>query len=137
MTPGQRRSRRANGDGTITRRANGLWQGEAYVTTTRGVRRREYVYGRDRDEVRARLNQLLAAEQSNIRVSHERWTVEAYLRYWLEDVVRPTRAPKTYQGYELAVRLHLVPVDEVAVVPAALGVGAGSVGAALAALDGA
>src|SRR3954447_22765592 len=64
----------------------------------RGVRRREYVYGRDRDEVRAKLNQLLAAEQAAIPVSHERWTVEAYLRYWLEDVVRPTRAPKTHQG---------------------------------------
>src|SRR5215212_5626562 len=99
------------GDGTITRRANGLWQGAAYVTTTRGVRRREYVYGGDRDEVRAKPNQLLAAEQAAIPVSHERWTVEAYLRYWLEDVVRPTRAPKTHQGYELAVRLHIVPRD--------------------------
>ena len=106
----KRRSRRANGDGTITRRANGLWQGAAYVTTTRGVRRREYVYGKDRDEVRARLNALLAAEQANIQVSHERWTVEAWLTYWLADVVRPTRAPKTHQGYELVVRRHLVPV---------------------------
>jgi integrase len=110
MTAPQRRSRRANGDGTITRRANGLWQGAAYVTTTRGIRRREYVYGRDRDEVRAKLNQLLSAEQARIPVSHERWTVEAYLSYWLEHVVRPSRAPKTHQGYELAVRLHIVPV---------------------------
>jgi hypothetical protein len=29
----------------------------------------------------ARLSQLLASEQANIPVSHERWTFEAHLRY--------------------------------------------------------
>lgn len=31
-------------------------------------------------------------------------------RSLLEDVVRPNKAPKTYQGYELVVRLHILPV---------------------------
>lgn len=35
--------------------------------------------------------------------------VKGYLEYWLETVVKPNRAPKTYQGYELVVRLHIVP----------------------------
>jgi integrase len=35
--------------------------------------------------------------------------VEGYLQHWLETVVKPNRAPKTYQGYELAVRRHIAP----------------------------
>ncbi len=31
------------------------------------------------------------------------------LLYWLQDVVRPARKPKTYQGYEVVVRVHLIP----------------------------
>jgi integrase len=37
------------------------------------------------------------------------WTVAEYLTYWLRQVVREDRRPKTYQGYEGVVRLHLIP----------------------------
>jgi hypothetical protein len=104
------RRRRPNGDGTITRRSNGLWQGAVFVTTSRGVRRREYVYGRDRNRVRDRVAALLAREAAGRPVPDERWTVAAYLGHWLAEVVRPTLAPRTYQGYEAVVRRHLVPV---------------------------
>lgn len=36
-------------------------------------------------------------------------TVAQWLAYWLEDVVKPARKPSTYVGYEVAVRLYLVP----------------------------
>ena len=104
------RRRRPNGDGTITRRRNGLWQGAVFVTTSRGVRRREYVYRRVRDQVRDRVAALVAREAAGLPVPHERWTVAAYLDYWLAEVIRPTRQPLTYQGYESVVRRHLVPV---------------------------
>ena len=39
----------------------------------------------------------------------ENWTVEAYLKHWLSAVVKPHKAPKTYQGYELVVRRHILP----------------------------
>ena len=103
-------ARRANGDGTITRRRSGLWQGAVFVTTSMGMRRREYVYGRDRDVVRARVAALVAGEAAGVPVPHERWTVAAYLEYWLAEVVRPALQPRTYQGYEAVVRRHLVPV---------------------------
>ncbi|MGZ6791091.1 MAG: tyrosine-type recombinase/integrase [Mycobacteriaceae bacterium] len=48
--------------------------------------------------------------QDRERLAAENWTVEQYLAHWLVAVVRPNRAPKTYQGYELAVRRHVVPV---------------------------
>jgi hypothetical protein len=64
-----------------------LWQGAVFVTTSSGVRRREYVYGRDRDLVRAQVAALVAGEAAGVPVPHERWTVAAYLEYWLEEVV--------------------------------------------------
>ncbi|MBK7622379.1 MAG: site-specific integrase [Kineosporiaceae bacterium] len=103
------RGRRPNGDGTITRRRDGLWQGAVFVTTSHGARRREYVYGRDRDLVRDRVAALVAREAAGRAVPHERWTLAAYLQHWLAEVVRPTRAPRTYQGYEAVVRRHLPP----------------------------
>ena len=101
--------RRGNGDGTITRRRNGLWQGAVFVTTSHGTRRREYVYGRDREQVRDRVARLVAREAVGIPVPHERWTVADYLNHWLQKVIRPSRQPLTYQGYESVVRRHLVP----------------------------
>lgn len=44
-----------------------------------------------------------------LTVAAENWTVEQYLDHWLSSVVKPNRAPRTYQGYELVVRRHLVP----------------------------
>ena len=35
------------------------------------------------------------------------WTIAEYLNYWLRHIVKEERRPKTYQGYEGVVRLHL------------------------------
>jgi len=42
-------------------------------------------------------------------VASVNWTVAEYLTYWLREVVREDRRPKTYQGYEGVARLHLIP----------------------------
>jgi integrase len=39
----------------------------------------------------------------------ERTTIADYLTWWLENVIKPTRRPKTYRTYEQQVRLHLIP----------------------------
>jgi integrase len=36
-------------------------------------------------------------------------TLEEYLKTWLGDSIRPCVDPKTYEGYEVACRLHIVP----------------------------
>ena len=43
---------------------------------------------------------MLRQADENIPVSSESWTIEQYLTYWLDHVVRAERRPKTYQGYE-------------------------------------
>jgi hypothetical protein len=66
-------------------------------------------YARSHDDARRLLTALLAKADLGIPVASESWTVAEYLNYWLRHVVREDRRPKTYQGYEGVVRLHLIP----------------------------
>ena len=97
-------------EGSIYRRGDGRWVGSAYAPTNRGGRKRVYFYGATRAEVREKLTALLRDVDRGLTIAAENWTVEQYLAHWLAAVVRSNRAPKTYQGYELAVRRHVVPV---------------------------
>ncbi|MFP5346123.1 MAG: tyrosine-type recombinase/integrase [Actinomycetes bacterium] len=102
-------SRWANGEHTIYRRQDGRWAAVAFVPTNTGGRKRVWVYGRTRAEAKEKQDKLLREADAGVRVSVENWNVQAYLEHWLETVVRPNRAAKTYQGYELAVRRHIAP----------------------------
>ncbi|GAB2752703.1 site-specific integrase [Terrabacter koreensis] len=102
-------TRRANGDHTIYRRQDGRWAAVAFVPTNTGGRKRVWLYAHTRTEAKEKLEKLLREVDAGVRVSVENWNVEGYLQYWLEIVVKPNRAPKTYQGYELAVRRHIAP----------------------------
>lgn len=52
---------------------------------------------------------VIAAEAVPARLARVTEAVEQYLQHWLATVVQANRAPKTYQGYELAVRRHILP----------------------------
>jgi integrase len=108
--PRQRRSRkRVNGEGTIYQRKDGRWEGAAYVLTTGGTFKRVRVYGRSYDDARKSLTKIVEQSDQGIPAASQSWTVAEYLDYWLEHIVRAERRPKTYEGYESIVRLHLVP----------------------------
>ncbi|MEU1922582.1 tyrosine-type recombinase/integrase [Streptomyces albogriseolus] len=102
-------AKRANGEGSITIRKDGTYHGRVYVTTTSGIRKRVSVYGKTRDEVRHKITELQAQENQGIPVPDTNMNLEDYLTYWLAAVVKVHRRPKTYQGYESVVRVHLVP----------------------------
>jgi integrase len=106
---GRRGQKRANGEGTIYQRRDGRWEGAAFVLTTAGTHRRVRVYGPTRDDARKKLMNLIQQSDQGIPVASTAWSVAEYLNYWLRDVVFQERRPKTYQGYEGVVRLHLIP----------------------------
>lgn len=110
-TPAARscRRKRANGEGSIWLRKDGRYGYAAYVPTTGGTIKRVQGYGRSHEDARQRLTELIANADRGIPVTSENWTVAEYLTYWLHHVVREDRRPKTYQGYEGVVRLHLIP----------------------------
>src|SRR6201981_1596893 len=113
-TDGQSRAarrgrKRANGEGTVYQRKDGRWEGAAFVLTTAGTYRRARVYAQTCDDARKKLMKLIQQSDQGVPVASVNWTVTEYLMYWLGQVVREDRRPKTYQGYEGVVRLHLIP----------------------------
>ena len=103
-------ARRANGEGSIWRRQDGRRVGSAYARISGGGRKRVHIYARTRAEARERLTTLQRDVDRGVTVPAQSWALGDYLQHWLTTVVRPNRMPKTYQGYELAVRNHIVPV---------------------------
>src|SRR5258708_18086910 len=101
--------KRANGEGTISPRKDGSYEIKAYVLTTAGRLECKSAYARSYEDARKKLTELLSRSDHGVPVASESWTVAEYLTYWLLHVVREERQPKTYQGYEGVVRLHLIP----------------------------
>jgi hypothetical protein len=106
----KRRGRRANGEGTITRRKDGLWQAAIYVPQPDGTIRRRYLYNRDRDRLREQLNELSYQVGKGVLTPDGAMTVGDYLDQWLAEVAAKQVRPSTYTGYETNVRLHIKPL---------------------------
>jgi hypothetical protein len=98
--PRKSRGKRGNGEGSIWPRKDGRYGFAAYVLTTAGTYKRVQGYARSHEDARKKLTELLRQADQGIPVASESWTVEQYLTYWLEHVVRVERRPKTVQGYE-------------------------------------
>jgi|GEM_PF-208855 len=101
--------KRANGEGSIYRRADGRWGASAFLETTSGKRKRIHVYGRTRQEAHDRLTEKLAQARKGIRTPDKEWTIGAYLDYWLDNVVTPKNRPRTIELYEACIRRRLKP----------------------------
>lgn len=105
----RRRTRQANGAGTIKKRKDGRYEGQVFVPTTTGEYKRVSVYGRTWDECDEKITRLKADRYAGLPASVSTYTVAEWLGYWLDEVVKPARKPSTYVGYEVAVRLYLIP----------------------------
>lgn len=100
--------RRGRNEGTIRKRTDGRWEARAVVTDPTGARVRRSFLGRDRASVRDRMQEALRSEANGISMATEKVTVGAFLASWLE-TAKPSIRPRTYQSYELQVRVHLAP----------------------------
>jgi integrase len=101
--------RRVNGEGTIYRRKDGRYEGAAYLVTSSGTRKRIRVYGRTWQGAHDRLAEAKMRAQQGVPVPDKPWKLGDYLDYWLEQFVKSNLRPKTYEQYEIAVRLYLKP----------------------------
>jgi integrase len=84
------------------------YRGYAWCTKPDGERYRKYVKSKTY-EVTRRAWFKLRDEASRGPVSSDVPKLGEFLSYWLKEIVQPNLAPKTYQTYELFVRLHIVP----------------------------
>ncbi|MFC5175592.1 tyrosine-type recombinase/integrase [Nocardioides taihuensis] len=103
------RSKKANGEGTVYRRANGRWAGQCYVTETDGRRVRRAVSGATKREVEKKIAELVEREAAGRRLAPAALTLEVYLREWLDQVVAHRVRENTLAAYRFQAERYLIP----------------------------
>jgi integrase len=99
-------SRRHNGEGSIYP-VKGGYRGYVWCTNPVGERYRKYIQRKDY-EIAHKEWLKLRDEATRGPVASDVPSLEQFLNYWLEEIVRPNLAPKTCEKYELFTRLHIV-----------------------------
>ncbi|WP_042403190.1 tyrosine-type recombinase/integrase [Streptacidiphilus carbonis] len=102
-------ARRANGEGTITKRADGRYAAAAYVFRPDGTRSRKWVYGKTRSDVADKLTEMQEKTRQGIPAVTSNVPLAKYLDYWIGTVAPNRYKPKTLASYEGVVRVYLVP----------------------------
>lgn len=102
-------TRRGRGEGSITQLPDGRYQARVDLGYVNGKRQRKVVYGKTRKEAADKLNAALAKKNDGTLVVNESLTVGAFLTRWLEDSVKPTVRPRTYESYRQYSEHHLIP----------------------------
>ena len=100
--------KRGNGEGSITRRKDGLYMARYTVQTATGSKRKS-IYGKTRQEVSEKLNKALADRDGGLIFDAENLTVSEYLDRWLRDSVQGSVRASTYKSYGQQVRRYLKP----------------------------
>jgi integrase len=101
--------RRANGEGTITKRTDGRYQAAAYVYRPDGTRVRKFVYGKTRAEVAQKLTEMQEKTRQGIPAATSAMPFGDYLAYWLAAVAVARLKPSTFMSYEVMTRLYIAP----------------------------
>jgi integrase len=102
-------NQRANGEGSIYRRADGRWTAACYVMRPDGSRVRRSVYDKTRKDVADQLVILIAKTRAGLPLAVESWTLERFAEHWLKHVVGPRLRPSTLSSYRETLRLHVLP----------------------------
>jgi len=103
------RQKRGQGEGSIYKRNDGRWAASTPPVYENGKLIRKTVYGKTRSEVQGKLTDLMHKLKQGIPLGDDRQTTGQFLQSWLNEVVKPSVKPKTYQTYSDLVRLHLGP----------------------------
>ncbi|OEJ39777.1 integrase [Streptomyces agglomeratus] len=108
----EKRAKRPDGASSIYFGKDGYWHGRVTV----GVRddgrpdRRHVMSKVSEGEVIKKVRELeKQRDAGKVRKPGRPWTVKAWLQHWLEEIAKPSVRENTYAGYEVAVRVHLVP----------------------------
>jgi integrase len=101
--------KRGQNEGSVFQREDGRWCGILNLGSEGGRRNRKYFYGATAAEVQEQLLRARSDHSQGLPVAHERLTVGQFLSRWLTESVKPSVRPRTYESYELTVRLQITP----------------------------
>ena len=97
-------SKRAKNEGTICqRKSDGRWVGRVQIgiDASTGKKKLTTVYGKTEQEVLSKLMALRMQREQSLDFERQKDTLAAHLAWWLENEVKPERAARTHQEYEL------------------------------------
>ena len=104
--------RNANGRSSIYEGGDGWWHGRVTVgIKDDGKPDRRHVMAKTKTEVTAKVRKFeKLRDQGRVPKAGQRWRTAAWLTFWLENIVCPPNVSEnTYSGYEVDVRVHLIP----------------------------
>jgi integrase len=106
-----RQRRRGHGEGSITRRKDGRWQGSVLLgyDPETGKERRKYFYGETRREVQQKINKIAVKIQAGTYREPSRITVEEWFTTWLNDYMKLSLRPTTWTSYGYQIEGHIIP----------------------------
>jgi integrase len=106
-----RQRRRGHGEGSITRRKDGRWQGSVLLgyDPETGKEKRKYFYGGTRKEVQQKINKIAVNIQAGTYREPSRITVEEWFTTWLNDYMKLSLRPTTWDSYRYQVEGHIIP----------------------------
>jgi integrase len=98
--------KRANGEGTVYfQAARRRWCAVVWLADGR----RKYYYAPTRQVAARRLAEALKRQEAGLPLPIVKQSLAAFLQRWLAESVEPNVRPWTYKGYEVVVRVHLIP----------------------------
>jgi len=102
--------RRGHGEGSIYRRADGLWVGSVDLGwDASGKRRRKTVSSRTQAGVIEKLRDAQGRVSSGLPAGDDRITVQTLIERWLEDVVEARVSPGTCASYRFLAERYIYP----------------------------
>jgi integrase len=104
------RKRRGRGEGSISERADGLWEAKVSLGYDgNGKRRRKTVYGKTKGEVQDKLRELQNGASTGSLADTTKLTVAQYLDHWLNGPAKESIGDTTWPRYEQLIRLRINP----------------------------
>ncbi|WP_405658187.1 tyrosine-type recombinase/integrase [Streptomyces sp. RK9] len=107
----KKRTRRANGESAIYFGADGRWHARVPMGyKDNGEPYRRHITRKTRTKLVEEVRRLeKQRDEGAAKQPGKPWTVEKWLLHWVENIAKPVVSENTYDGYEVAVRVHLVP----------------------------
>ncbi|MYY13272.1 tyrosine-type recombinase/integrase [Streptomyces sp. SID4919] len=111
MAEEKKRTRQPNGASSIYLGADGKWHGRVTVgVRADGKPDRRHIERKTRPEVTEAVRELeRQRKDGKVRKAGQQWTVKAWLEHWVQNIAKKYVSENSYDGYEVDVRVHLVP----------------------------
>jgi integrase len=105
-----KQGRRTYGDGALFQRSNGIWVVRLELgRDANGKRERWEASSKTQSGALAKLRAARTKLDTLGSIPAKGQPLADWLATWLQDIAKPSIKPKTYSGYELHVRRHIVP----------------------------